>query len=154
MSERNRRGAASFAEAEPATQSVSSTAQILVGDNRGLTERTVLRTLFRCGVQGDEALRTLAVVERLIALLREAGEAHRFVIRVTADPTNVRVDLDLTAQLGALPPLVRGLANQSNRAFESQARRWGIVREGRRTALWVEPAAGTTMSNAFSETSQ
>ena len=23
-----------------------------------------------------------------------------------------------------------------------------------RTALWVEPAAGTTMSNAFSETSQ
>ena len=126
---------------------------------RGTLEQQMACTpdVFRlCGAQMPDANRIVACLRQNTPQL--SGAVPRGVrIRVPApprerDPGRPRRDIDdlATANRPARRSYGRSSQTSTHSAATSSAIRAGAIR----TALWIEPAAGTTSSNAFRDTSQ
>ncbi|MGH8860964.1 MAG: winged helix-turn-helix domain-containing protein [Jatrophihabitantaceae bacterium] len=123
----------------PPDQIVSSSSHIyVVDDGDGDTDRAVLRTMHRCGVKGELAVRTLVVVDQFLDALRIAGVTNRVELQVAASPSTVRMELTFAQAANEAYALRRGLSRKSSTVIDANARRWAIAREGRRTSFTAE----------------
>jgi hypothetical protein len=124
---------------DPLTQTVTSAIHVFTdAASHADTDHAVLQTLRRCGVSGEAAVRALVVVDQFYDALRRADVISRVKVSVIADPGTVRVEFVFAHQVGVPFPLRRSLSRQMSGLIDANARRWAIVREGRRTSMWAE----------------